>query len=211
MFAGSCLTVIELEKVACLILIFFFPLMNFSHCNFTERFTSAGKKKKMPRKPCPEFLYYSKRSLIPKRAAFIFVTCCKLEFIHLYPATTTPAKSRVFGGAFYLSPKLLIPIFFGIPREGKGLALSASLGWVPRQSPAFGEGVPAWGAPPCPRCPLPGGRYCVRGAGLRQNNGRGGLGWGKKGEKTGKKAGKKGGGRSPSRLGAPERGLTAMV
>lgn len=40
------LTVIELEKVACLILIFFFPLMNFSHCNFTERFTSAGKKKK---------------------------------------------------------------------------------------------------------------------------------------------------------------------
>lgn len=59
---------------------FFFKwiLAAFScRCNLTERFTSA--KKKMPRKPCTsEFLHYSKRSLIPKRAAFFFFFSCYL-------------------------------------------------------------------------------------------------------------------------------------
>lgn len=111
-------------------------------CNLTERFTSA--KKEMPRKPCTsEFLHYSKRSLIPKRAAFFFffpVTCSAFSIgtrsagaPHLCPAISTPAQSRFFGGAFYPFPKLLIAIFFppSARREG-GSALSASLGRLPR-------------------------------------------------------------------------------
>lgn len=151
----------------------------------------------MPRKPCPEFLYYSKRSLIPKRAAFIFVTCCKLEFIHLYPATTTPAKSRVFGGAFYLSPKLLIPIFFWDSAGREGARFVRQLGMGPPPIPRFWGGGPRLGSPPLsPLSPPRGSLLCPRcGAAAKQWAGR--VGVGKKGGKNGEKSGEKRGRTEP--------------
>lgn len=130
-----------------------------------------------------------------------------LEYGALEPRTFVqplpPPQKVLFWGAFYPFPKLLIAIFSPPPPEGKGGALClrgwdgspahlrASLRIPPHPSASRGGGSPRWEPPPCPRCPLPGGRYCVRAAcavrgggcaGLRQNNGRGGSGWEKGGK-----------------------------
>lgn len=145
---------------------------------------------------------------------------CKLQSGALQPRTFVqplphPQKVAIFWGGFFffiLSRSFSSQFFPPLPSPtisemGRGFVCEAGMG-PPRASPRIpphpallgAGGVPALGAPlNVPDVPSPGVAIvsAVRGggcAGLRQNNGRGGLAWGGKG-----------GGRSPRRLRAPAR------